>query len=85
MIGVALFGIFLTPVFFFVLMWFGRHKQAGAELVSPAAGSAADAAGTLRIPAEAVRPPPKSVGSEENRPPGNTPSPAGTDHRDGTK
>jgi hypothetical protein len=28
MIGVALFGIFLTPVFFFVLTRFGRHKAA---------------------------------------------------------
>jgi hypothetical protein len=85
MIGVALFGIFLTPVFFFVLMWFGSHKQASAELVSPAAGSAAAAAGTSRIPAEADRPPPGSVGREENRHSGNTPSPAVTDHRDGTK
>ena len=29
MIGVALFGIFLTPVFFFVLTRFGRRKRAG--------------------------------------------------------
>jgi multidrug efflux pump len=27
MIGVTLFGIFLTPVFFFVLMWFGAGGQ----------------------------------------------------------
>ena len=26
MIGVTLFGIFLTPVFFFVLMWFGSNQ-----------------------------------------------------------
>jgi multidrug efflux pump len=38
MIGVALFGIFLTPVFYFVLMWFGSHKQAGtAPVFHPAA------------------------------------------------
>jgi hypothetical protein len=38
MIGVALFGIFLTPVFFFVLMWFGSHKQVGtASVFQPAA------------------------------------------------
>jgi multidrug efflux pump len=30
MIGVALFGIFLTPVFFFVLMRLGSHKPAAA-------------------------------------------------------
>jgi multidrug efflux pump len=52
MIGVALFGIFLTPVFFFVLLWFGSHKRAGTALVSPAAASGGDAAGTPRIPAE---------------------------------
>src|SRR4029077_14583484 len=28
MIGVALFGIFLTPVFFYVLMWFGSRMPA---------------------------------------------------------
>jgi multidrug efflux pump len=33
MIGVSLFGIFLTPVFFFVLTWFGSHKQANTALV----------------------------------------------------
>ena len=85
MIGVTLFGIFLTPVFFFVLMRFGSHKQASTALVSQAAASAGDAAGTSRIPAEAVRPPTGSVGREENRPSGNTHSPAGTDSRDGTK
>jgi multidrug efflux pump len=85
MIGVALFGIFLTPVFFFVLIWFGSHKQAGATLVSPAAASAGGAAGMLKIPADAVRPPMGSVGKEENPLSGNTPSPTGTDHRDRTK
>jgi hydrophobe/amphiphile efflux-1 (HAE1) family protein len=34
MIGVTLFGIFLTPVFFFVLGWFGRVKPAAQQ--SPA-------------------------------------------------
>jgi multidrug efflux pump len=32
MIGVALFGIFLTPVFFFVLMRFGSRKQTSTAL-----------------------------------------------------
>jgi multidrug efflux pump len=27
MIGVTLFGIFLTPVFYNVIMWFGSGKQ----------------------------------------------------------
>lgn len=27
MIGVTLFGVFLTPVFYFVLMWFGRERE----------------------------------------------------------
>ncbi|HKI33781.1 MAG TPA: efflux RND transporter permease subunit [Gemmataceae bacterium] len=26
MLGVTLFGIFLTPVFFYVLQWFGRQS-----------------------------------------------------------
>ena len=38
MIGVALFGVFLTPVFFFVLTRSGRRKQARTEL--PAAVAA---------------------------------------------
>jgi multidrug efflux pump len=38
MIGVALFGIFLTPVFFFVLLWFGSRTPAGtAPVPRPAA------------------------------------------------
>ncbi|HEV8060088.1 MAG TPA: efflux RND transporter permease subunit [Gemmataceae bacterium] len=54
MIGVAVFGIFLTPVFFFVLQSIGSRKQAGPPPVSPAAGSNGAAAGTAIIPAEAV-------------------------------
>jgi multidrug efflux pump len=84
MIGVALFGIFLTPVFYYALMWFGSRKQAGTAPVSQAAASPGDAAGTSRIPAEAARPSMGSMGREENRPPGNTPAPAGPDRRDGT-
>jgi multidrug efflux pump len=33
MIGVTVFGLFLTPVFFFVLMWFGSGKRASAAPV----------------------------------------------------
>ena len=29
MLGVTLFGIFLTPVFFYVIQWFGRTPAAG--------------------------------------------------------
>ena len=85
MIGVALFGIFLTPVFFFVLMRFGSHKQASTALVPQPAASGGDGAGTSRIAAEAVRPSMGPVGKEENRSTGNTHSPAGTDSRDGAK
>jgi multidrug efflux pump subunit AcrB len=31
MVGVTLFGIFLTPVFFFGLMWFGRQSETGPK------------------------------------------------------
>ncbi len=30
MLGVTLFGIFLTPVFFYVLQWFGKQKETGS-------------------------------------------------------
>jgi hydrophobe/amphiphile efflux-1 (HAE1) family protein len=36
MLGVTLFGIFLTPVFFFVIQWFGRKKPVAAP-AAPAA------------------------------------------------
>jgi multidrug efflux pump len=39
MIGVALFGIFLTPVFFYVLTQFGSHEQSGGRLNSQTASS----------------------------------------------
>jgi hypothetical protein len=67
MIGVALSGIFLTPVFFFVLMWLGSRKQARTATVSQAAVSSGDAAHMSRIPAEVVRPPVGSVGRAEER------------------
>ena len=31
MLGVTLFGIFLTPVFFYVIQWFGGVKQEGSR------------------------------------------------------
>jgi hydrophobe/amphiphile efflux-1 (HAE1) family protein len=35
MLGVTLFGIFLTPVFFYVIQWFGRQPPAGSAPVPP--------------------------------------------------
>jgi multidrug efflux pump len=35
MIGVTLFGIFLTPVFYYVLMWLGTPRQAGSAEQAP--------------------------------------------------
>jgi hypothetical protein len=52
MIGVTLFGIFLTPVFFYVLMQLGSRKQAGEALVSQAAASPGDGTGAARASAE---------------------------------
>jgi multidrug efflux pump len=83
MIGVALFGIFLTPVFFFVLMRFGSHKRVSTALVSPAAPPSGDGALPSRTPAEGVRPAIGSVSKEQNRPAENTRSPTGRDNRDG--
>ena len=31
MLGVTLFGIFLTPVFFYVIQWFAGVKQEGTR------------------------------------------------------
>src|SRR5262249_46434974 len=85
MIGVALFGIFLTPVFFFVLLWFGSHKQAGTALVPQPAASPVDAGGTSRGPAEGVPPPTGSLRRAQDGPSGNTRAPTGRDGRDGAK
>jgi len=32
MIGVTLFGIFLTPVFYYAITWFGKDKPPAAPL-----------------------------------------------------
>jgi multidrug efflux pump len=83
MIGVTLFGIFLTPVFYFVLTWLGSHKQAATALVPQPAASPVGAAGTSRGPAEGVPPPTESTRRGEDRPSGNTRLPTGRDGRDG--
>jgi multidrug efflux pump len=85
MIGVALFGIFLTPVFYFVLMRFGGRKQAGTLLVSQPATSPGDGAGSSRGPAEAVAPPPGALRREENSPSEKPQVPAGQYGRADTK
>jgi multidrug efflux pump len=36
MLGVTLFGIFLTPVFFFVLQWLGKRREQAPPLAMPA-------------------------------------------------
>jgi multidrug efflux pump len=56
MIGVALFGIFLTPVFFFVLARLGGDKRADATVVPAAAASAVSADGTSRVASEGSPP-----------------------------
>jgi multidrug efflux pump len=54
MIGVALFGIFLTPVFFFVLSRLGGDKLANATVVSAGAASAMSADGASRGPSQST-------------------------------
>ncbi len=45
MLGVTFFGIFLTPVFFYVIQWFGRRKvpspagRANSKVPSPSGGA----------------------------------------------
>jgi len=85
MIGVALFGIFLTPVFYYVLMWFGSHKPAGTAPVPQPAASPADVAGASRGPAERTLPAPGSLRGAQDGASGKTQSPAGRDSRDGAK
>jgi multidrug efflux pump len=85
MIGVTLFGIFLTPVFFFVLMRSGSHKRAGTALLPRPAASLGGAAGITRGPAEGIPPPPGSLQRAEDGPSGNTHVPTGRDGREGAK
>jgi multidrug efflux pump subunit AcrB len=35
MLGVTLFGIFLTPVFFYALQWLGRRREQAPPLTAP--------------------------------------------------
>jgi multidrug efflux pump len=49
MLGVTIFGIFLTPVFFYVIRWFGDRGP------KPAAANRAPADGRAPAPAEVTR------------------------------
>jgi multidrug efflux pump len=83
MIGVALFGIFLTPVFYFVLLWFGSRKRAGTAPVSQPAAFPVAAGGTSIRPAEGVPPPAGTPRREEDGPSGGTHARTEGDGRDG--
>jgi multidrug efflux pump len=85
MIGVALFGIFLTPVFFFVLLWFGSRGQAAPALAPQPAAFPVASGGAARGPAEAAPPPTGSLRRAEDGPPGNPRVPTDRDGRDGAK
>ena len=50
MLGVTLFGIFLTPVFFYVIQWFGRRPP---QKTMPAT-----------LPAQPKDGPPRPIGKE---------------------
>ena len=70
MIGVTLFGVFLTPVFFFVLMSFGPTRPAGprpAPVAAEVAGNAEERQGGRIVAAQP--PPPESIRRAEDRPP----------------
>ncbi len=85
MIGVALFGIFLTPVFCFLLMRFGSHKQASTALVPQPATSPVDAGGRSRGPVEENPPSAESSRRVDDGRAENRRAPTGQDGRDGAK
>jgi multidrug efflux pump subunit AcrB len=56
MLGVTLFGIFLTPVFFYVIQWFGERGQAGRRPIpQPAAAGGAPANVIVPPTSEGIR------------------------------
>jgi serine/threonine protein kinase len=55
MIGVTLFGVVLTPVFFFVVLWLGEHRRARPLAHAPLADGGPDG----RPPGVAVAPAPR--------------------------
>jgi multidrug efflux pump subunit AcrB len=61
MLGVTLFGIFLTPVFYYVIQWFaskdeGRPARAAVEPVTPVAAGSHDGAPPLPFPEKQPHP-----------------------------
>jgi multidrug efflux pump len=72
MIGVGLFGIFLTPVFFYVLLWFGsrtgRPPASTAPVPQPTAAALEDGEGKPRSPAEAAPPRQDAIRRAEGEP-----------------
>jgi multidrug efflux pump len=69
MIGVGLFGIFLTPVFFYVLLWFGSRTPAStAPVPQPTAAALGDGEGQPRGPAEAAPPRQDAIRRAEGEP-----------------
>jgi multidrug efflux pump len=81
MFGVGLFGVLLTPVFFFALMWFGSHDRVAAAPATLAGASPADARVTPGGRAEGA-PPPTLRGAEDG-PSSNKRVSIGRDGRDG--
>ena len=47
MLGVTLFGIFLTPVFYYVIQWFAQRRTAGGNRRRPRTARASDIAGSV--------------------------------------
>jgi multidrug efflux pump len=85
MIGVALFGVFLTPVFYYVLMRLGSHQPAGAAQVPQPAAPPVGAADTSSGAAEEAPPATRSLRRAEDGPAGTTRAPTGRDGRDGAE
>jgi multidrug efflux pump len=50
MLGVTLFGIFLTPVFYYVIQWFGERGRGGARAVPALAAAGGRVQGAMIAP-----------------------------------
>ncbi len=87
MIGVGLFGVLLTPVFFYVLMRFRSDRRTGAApvtpSVTPAGASPVDGRGTPSAAAEAG--PPLTPLNADNESSSSKRVPTGRDARDEVK
>jgi len=85
MIGVALFGVFLTPVFYYVLMRLGSHEQAGTASAPQPAAPPVDGAGTSSGAAEGAPLSTASLRRAEDAPAGAPRAPTGRDGRGGAE